>query len=132
MRHRLGFALVLLLAVSLFPGCIGQRALRVQITRDGELILQTAYGVSDRLNAAAIWRSLEGKSFKTVDTLKPETDDPQKAVVKGKIRIVILHVDREIASAQVDEIRLVRVPGSNDQWQLAPDEVRRTGQAAGL
>jgi hypothetical protein len=132
MRHRLGFALVILLAVSLFAGCGGQRYIHVNIERDGELILKTEYGVSDGLDAAATWTSLQGQSFETVGTIKPEADDPQKAVLKGKIRIVILHVDKEIARAKVDRLRLIRASGSGDRWKLTPGEVQRTAQAAGL
>jgi hypothetical protein len=53
-------------------------------------------------------------------------------VLRGKIRIVILHVNREFASAKVEELRLVRASDSSNQWQLAPDEMQRTNQAAGL
>ena len=35
MRHRLAFAVASLLAVSLLPGCSGQRLLHVEIERNG-------------------------------------------------------------------------------------------------
>jgi hypothetical protein len=104
----------------------------VQIERDGKVVLETGYGVSDALDAADMWQSLQGESFKSVSTVSPEADDPQQAILKGKIRIVIHHVNNEIASAKVDELRLVRAAGSSDRWQLAPGEVKRTARAAGL
>jgi hypothetical protein len=139
MRHRLGFALAILgfapaifLAGSLLSGCGGQRFIKVRIERDGAPVLQTEYGVSDSLDPAAIWRGLQGDSFDAVGTVTPAVDDPQKAVLKGKIRIVILHVNNEIAAAKVNELRLTRASGSGNQWKLASGEVDRTAQAAGL
>jgi hypothetical protein len=132
MRHRFGCALVILLSGSLCSCLNGQRYLDVQIERDGKVVLETGYGVSDALDAADMWQSLQGESFKSVSTVSPEADDPQQAILKGKIRIVIHHVNNEIASAKVDELRLVRAAGSSDRWQLAPGEVKRTARAAGL
>jgi hypothetical protein len=127
-----GFALVILLAFSQFSCLRGQRFIDVHIERDGQLILQTGYGVSDSLDAAAMWESLNGELFDAVGTIEPEADDPKRAVLKGKILIVILHVSNEITRANVDELRLIRPPGSGDRWQLAPDEAQRTAKAAGL
>jgi len=132
MQRRLGFAPVIVLAVSLSSCLRGQRYIDVHIERDGTRILQTGYGVDDYLGTSAIWKSLQGESFESVVPIEPESGDPQKAVLKGKIQIVILHVDREMAQAQVDELRLIRASGSSDRWQLAPGEVKRTAQAAGL
>ena len=98
------------------------------IERDGAPVLQTEYGVSDGLDPAAIWRGLQGDSFDAVGTVTPAVDDPQKAVLKGKIRIVILHVNNEIAAAKVNELRLTRASGSGNQWKLASGEVDRTAR----
>ncbi len=132
MQRRLGFFPAILLAVSLSACLSGQRYIDVLIERDGTRILQTGYGVDDYLGTPAIWKSLEGESFESVGKVEPDADDPQKAVLKGKIRIVIFHVNNQMAQAQVDELRLIRAPGSSDRWQLAPGEVKRTAQAAGL
>jgi hypothetical protein len=132
MQSQLVFVVLILLGVSLFPGCGGQRYLNARIERDGELVLQTEYGVPDRWDTAAMWRSLQGKSFKAVGPVKPETDDRQMTLLKGKIRIAILHVTRVIASAEVDELRISCPSGSSDQWQLPNDEVERTARVAGL
>jgi hypothetical protein len=131
-RHQWLFRCAILLVAWLVPGCSGQRYIRVQVERDGALVLKTEYGVSDSLSAAAIWRGLQEDSFGAVGTIEPEKDDPRKAVLKGKIRIVIHHVDNEIAAANVDDLRLIRDSESSKQWKLAPGEMIRTGKAAGL
>ena len=77
MRHRFGCALVILLSGSLCSCLNGQRYLDVQIERDGKVVLATGYGVSDALDAADMWQSLQGESFKSVSTVSPEADEPQ-------------------------------------------------------
>jgi hypothetical protein len=121
-----------LLLVILCSGCGGQRYLHVRIERDGQPVLETGYGVSDRLGTGAMWKSLQGKAFEALGSIEPDASDPQTAVLRGRIRIVILHVDREMASVRVDELRLVRSSVAQDQWELPPDEVQRTARAAGL
>jgi hypothetical protein len=110
----------------------GQRYLQIHLERDGKLILRSECVVSDGLDAASMWKSLQGRPFDATSALTPTADDPQKAVLKGKIKITIMRVDRVIASALVDEIRLVRVPGSQERWEIPQDEVERTARAAGL
>jgi hypothetical protein len=132
MRHRLVFAPLALLAVSLFSGCSGQRLIDVHVERDGVVALQTSYGVSDGLNAAAMWQTLQAQPFEAVTPIISEAEDPKKAVLKGKLRMVILHVNNEIASAKISELRLVRDSDSSDRWKLAAGEVERTSHVAGL
>ena len=132
MRRRWFLARAILLVAVLLPGCNGQRYINVHIERDGALVLKTEYGVSDSLIAAAIWGGLRSDSFDAVGTVEPQNDDPRKAVLKGKIQIAILHVNNPIATADVEELKLVRASDSSTQWQLAPGEIERTGKAAGL
>ncbi len=132
MRRQFANALFVLLTVSLLPGCAGQRYIKVDIERDSTVALHTEYGVSDSLTPSAIWNTLQGQSFTAVTPLKPEPEDPKKAVMKGKLRIVITHVGNELASAKIKELRLVRDSDSSDQWKIAPGEVERTSLAAGL
>ena len=131
MWHRLGLTLATLLGMSLLPGCSGQRYIEVNIDRD-EPALHAEYGVSDSLSPAAVWGTLEGQSLVEASPIKAEREDPKKAVLKGRIHIAILHVRNEIATAKISELRLVRDSDTADQWKLAPGEVKRTAQAAGL
>ena len=75
---------------------------------------------------------MKSDSFDAVGKVEPETDDPRKAVLKGKIRIEILHVNNPIAGANVHELKLIRASDSSTQWQLAPGDFERTRKAAGL
>src|SRR5262249_47606226 len=84
-------------------GCAGgQRLLEASIERDGETILQTKFGVSDQATPAAAWEQLVGKQFKAVSPITPDPGDPQKLVLKGKIRITLRHTGTHFASADVD------------------------------
>jgi hypothetical protein len=132
MPRRWFLARAILLVAVLLSGCSGQRYIEVHIERDGALVLKTEHGVSDSLSAAAIWRGLRADSFEAVGTIEPEKHDALAAVLKGKIRIVILHVNDPIAASNVDELKLIRASDSSTRWQLAPGEVERTGTAAGL
>ena len=132
MRHRHAIALSFILTVSLLPVCADQRDIKVDVERDGAVALHTEYGVSDSLTPSAIWNTFQGQTFKAVTSIKPEPEDPLKAVLKGKLRMVITHVNNELASAKIKELRLVRDSDSSDQWKLAPGEVERTSLAAGL
>jgi hypothetical protein len=132
MRGRCFLAGAILLVAVLLSGWSGQRYIEVHVEREGALVLKTEYGVSDRMSTAAIWRGLRSDSFDTVGTIEPQKDDALKAVLRGKIRIVILHVNNPIAAANVDELKLVRGTDSSTQWQLAPGEVQRTAKIAGL
>ncbi len=132
MWHRLSFIVLTVLGLSLSSGCSGQRYIEVNIERDAAPALHAEYGVSDSLSPAATWGTLEGQSFAAPSPISPDREDPKKAVLKGRIRMVILHVKNEIASAKISELRLVRDSGSDDHWKLAPGEVKRTAQAAGL
>jgi hypothetical protein len=132
MHRQVDFALLVMLAFLPISCFAGQRYIEVGVERDGMPLLHAGYGVSDALGVPAIWQSLQRRSFQPAGTIEPLAADPQKAVLTGGIRIVIRHVGRELARAQVDELQLIRTPGSIDQWQLAPGEVERTAKLAGL
>jgi hypothetical protein len=132
MWHRLGLTLATLLGMSLLPGCSGQRYIEVNIDRDGAPALHAEYGVSDNLSPAGVWGTLEGQSLVAPSPINADREDPKKAVLKGRIRMVILHVKNEIATSKISELRLVRDSDTADRWKLAPGEVKRTAQAAGL
>lgn len=134
MSVQLAIKVRVLFVLLLLPGChwIGQRYLQVRIERERKPVLKTAYSVSDRLDGAAIWKSLQGKAFEPVGPLKLQSDSAKETVLTGQLRIVILHTDQTIATAQVDRVRLVRSAGAPGKWELPQEEVERTAQAAGL
>jgi len=132
MRPRFAVLLLVLGACSA-SGChAGQRLLEATVERDGEPVLQAKYGVSDQATPAAAWGQLVGKHFKAVGPITPDAGDPQKAVLKGKIRITLRHTGSHFASADVDQLRLVRVAGAEDEWEIPKDEVDRAAKSAGF
>ena len=136
MRHRLLSLAPVMLAAWLCLGHGGPaeaaRFIDVRIERDGGVVLETGFGASDYEPAARIWARLDRAPLRAVHEVPADAANPQQATLVGDIRITILHVDTVLASAQVDKLRLTRVSGTSDQWQLPKDEVERTGQTAGL
>jgi hypothetical protein len=131
MRPR--FAVVpFVLWAALASGCGGQRLLEARVERDGEPVLETKFGVSDQATPAAAWAQLAGKHFKAVGPITPDAGDPNKAVLKGKIRITLRHTGSHFASSDVDQLRLARVAGTEDQWEIPKDEIDRTAKSAGF
>jgi hypothetical protein len=111
-------------------GCGGQRLLKAQIERDGEPVLETQFGVSDQATPAAAWAQLAGKHFKAVGPITPDAGDPNKAVLKGKIRITLRHTGTHFASSDVEQLRLTRVAGTDNEWEIPKDEIDRAAKSA--
>jgi hypothetical protein len=134
---RSAFLLGCLLGSGLLAGgCAATAPLRAQIERDGKLLLQTGVyaGIGER--DAALWRCLEGVPFRAAGPLPAAADDPHPLTLTGSLRVVVLvgpdpHFARRL-TAPMDSLRLVRVPGTDDQWQIPADELERIGRAAGV
>jgi hypothetical protein len=80
------------------------------------------------LDKHAAWQQLEDKSFESVGVLKPEIDNPRQVVLKGNIRLVLVH-KTPFAAVDVENLQLIGDPAKTDAWRLAPGEVSRTGKA---
>jgi hypothetical protein len=133
MRSRFAVLAAALVASFACLGCAnGQRLLEARIERDGETVLETKFGVSDQATPTAAWEQIVGRSFKAVGPITPDIGDPNKAVLKGKIRIALRHAGTHFASADVDQLRLTRVAGTDDQWEIPKEEVERTLKTAGF
>lgn len=114
-------------------GChSGQRLLEARVERDGEPVLEAHFGVSDQATPADAWAKLAGKPFKAIGPITPEPGDMNKAVMKGRIRILLKHTATHFASSDVDQLRLTRVAGTEDQWEIQKEEVERTAKSAGF
>jgi hypothetical protein len=132
MRRRLFILLIGLGALTSPVGCGGQRALEGRVERDGELVLKTLFGVSDKLPPEAAWQHLTGRHFKAVGPITPDPGGAQTATLRGKIRIELRHAGTHFASADVQELRLTKVPGTDNDWEIPRSEVERTARAAGF
>ena len=105
----------------------GQRYLEARIEKDGQAVLRTHFAVPDSWDKHAAWKRLEGQSFQNVGDFKPEPAAGQ-LVLKGKIRLLLLHTSTPFAAAEVDHLGLGPDPAGKGTWQLAPGEVERTGK----
>src|SRR5687767_14914059 len=103
----------------------------VQIEQDGKVILQGNLNGGNRVQA---WLDLERAPLRIV--VGPQQPGaPEKLTLRGDLQIKLYDSARArqlLAEATVDELQLMRAPGTVDRWLLAPDEVRRTAKAAGL
>ena len=120
---------VLLLGLVLpsWMGCGGQRLLEARIEKNETILLQTHYSVIDRLGPIEAWRKLKSQSFEATE----DFDAPKKSetmLLKGKIRIRLLHTNHPFTEVNVNELRLIRVSQDPQHWQIAPDEVERTAK----
>jgi hypothetical protein len=61
--------------------------------------------------------------------LKPLSDESGQTVLKGKIRLLLIHVHRPFATGDVENLRLVPDPAKKGNWQIELGEVKRTGKA---
>src|SRR5262245_26003645 len=131
MHRRFALLAFALTAGVLAPGCGAQKSLEARIERDGELVLKTSFGVNDQMPPAAAWKELAGKPFKAVGPITPDADG-KTATFKGKIRIELKSGGTHFASADVQELRLTKVPGSDNDWEIPQSEIERTAKAAGF
>lgn len=135
MCHRSSIS-ALVLAVPLFLGhtapARAAKAIEASIEQNGKVILQGVYTGGDRADAAEIWEDLSLAWLKALQEIPADPADSQQATLTGDIRILVSWGRNPIASAQMDKLRLVRVSGTNDQWQIPRDEVERAAKAAGL
>jgi hypothetical protein len=133
MRLRCAIPLFVLGLAIACGGChSGQRLLEARVERDGEPVLETKFGVSDQATPADAWGRLAGKPFKAIGPITPEPGDANKAVLKGKIRISLTHTGTHFASSDVEQLRLTRVGGTDDQWEIPKEEVERAAKTAGF
>jgi hypothetical protein len=96
--------------------------------------LWTSFTDLETEGAPVLWRRLEGVPFVAKAVLTPDADAAGQITLTGDLRVVIVWgggTEKLVASAAVDELRLVRVPGT-DRWRLPREEVERTAQVAGL
>ncbi len=119
------------LIVFLLTGCPapGQRYLEARIEKDGQAVLRTHFAVPDSWDKHAAWKRLEGQAFKNVDDFKPAPAADGQLVLKGKIKLLLLHTKTPFAVAEVDTLGLSPDPAGKGAWQIPPEEVKRTGLA---
>lgn len=121
-------------AILSLTGCSSEplRLIEARIERNGVFMLQMQFGVADDATPAQIWAHVSQHRFKVVGAYMPDAADPQKMVLKGKVRIELRNAGDPVAAAEVEELRLTGIPGTTEYWMLPQAEVERTRKAAGL
>lgn len=116
-----------LLAGSCAPA--GQRLLNAEIELDGKVILATSFGVPDGWDPASAWRRLSKVGFEATDPAATVSLGAPSRHLKGKVRIVLRHVDSVFAAVAVSELQLEADTSAPHCWKIAPSEVERTGRS---
>jgi hypothetical protein len=129
--HRLPALGLLALLVASATGCGGQRLLEARVERDGELVLKALFSVPDSMSPAEAWKQLEGRTFTSVGSIQLDDTDPKKALLRGKIRVALTHTGNPFASAEVENLRVVRPAGAEHGWEIPKEELDRAAKAAG-
>jgi hypothetical protein len=117
------------------PSAYAARLLQIQVERGGQVVLETQFTDNGESDPAVVWDYLRRATLKPVGFIAPDPADPLRATLTVDIRVAILHVAEPVGGrtqARVQELHLVRVTPQDEGWQLAPDEVTRTAQAAGI
>ncbi|MBL9161842.1 MAG: hypothetical protein JNL18_03775 [Planctomycetaceae bacterium] len=131
MYNRQTIAAMVGIMLAFCAGCShpGQRLLQARIEKDGQPVLQTRFGVPDSWDQYAAWQRLDSQVFEPVSTLKLDPNDFGQLVIKGNIRVTLVHAGKRFAAVNIEQIRLVSVSAGAKTWQLAPGEVDRTAKA---
>jgi hypothetical protein len=121
----------------LIAGCThyGQRFLRMEIHQNDQLVLRTTFHASDREGPEDFWRRAGMEPFDSdgeVAQVNADEGSPLRATLAGPVRITIWHVDRQMTSASLINVVLLRSAPETQNWYLAPEEVQRAVRAAGL
>ena len=102
---------------------VGQRLLTIQIEVDGKVMFEGIRGVPDTMAVNDMWDVLSDVSFEA------RTDQAPSAELNGNVIVRIKHVDRELATAQLNTLSLQSDP-SGSKWVIGKDESERIKQAA--
>lgn len=111
----------------LLVGCLqpGQRLLKGEVELDGDLVLETSFGVSDSLDRGGAFRSLAGKSFQETPKWKPPSGSPSVVDLKGALRIRLIHVTTPFATVVTTKLTVVVDAKSKGEWVIPENELKR-------
>jgi hypothetical protein len=121
-------SVLLTTAVVLTAGCTDPPppvTVTATVERDGKAVLSGTYGVGPGFDPVAMWYALEGKRLRAVGPLTPDPADPTAAVLTGEVRVGLTRDGKPVAAPLLDRLRVVRVPGTEDQWEIPRDELER-------
>lgn len=130
MHRRLVLSLVGMALLLGATGCDGgERLIVVHVECDGVHVLQSQFGATDDVPVPILWATLAELKFKSIRRVDRLPNDRNSGLVTGKVRILLLHADAIIASADLDRLRVTQVPGTDVYWTIPNDEVERTAKS---
>lgn len=110
------------------------RLLIVRIEHNGNVAQSSFYEDDGTADTRTIWSYLGGDPLAVEGggTIVASPNDPLRATLTGPVAIAISHAKAPLLEARIENLTLTRVRADRDRWFLPPDELRRTGIAAGL
>jgi hypothetical protein len=112
------------------------RLLEIRVERDGQVVLRAMRGDDSEQDLGIVWAYLKEVELEPVSEIPVDPTDPLQSTLTGDLRVAILHGGTVVgggrAEVSVRQLRLVRPSADSKYWQLAPGEVERTAEAAGI
>ncbi len=102
----------------------GQRYLQASIEVDGQVALQTGFGVPDSWGKDQTWQRLTVISFELVDA-KLATPSAAALKLQGKVTVKLAHSSSAFVTVATDRITLVPDPKNKGRWMITADDVKR-------
>ncbi len=125
-RHRWGVLAASLLGLALLAqSAVAARLIRMSVQLDGKPILTSMTDDDAIPGPYTVWRYLKSRPFKAVKdvSLQPEADNPLKAVLRGKVRVVV----EDCPAVETSELTLTRKSEQGNTWFLDPEWVEAHG-----
>lgn len=123
-RDRWAMAALTLMVVAGCPSP-GQRLLDARIEMDGQPLMHAIFSVPDNWDREASWKRLDTVAFAVTNDWKPDPADVTPVVLRGKIRVRLMHASTPYAVAEVEQLLFVADADQKGKWKLAPGEVER-------
>ena len=111
----------------------GQRLCTLEVAREGRVVFDSMFDVSDGKGLGAIWDEA-GEVPVSTNLASPEAfsfPEPTRAHLDGEVAVRILHSD-VLDEVTLESLDLVRSDGDAADWRLPREEILRAKAAAGL
>ncbi|MBA4063985.1 MAG: hypothetical protein C0501_09790 [Isosphaera sp.] len=120
------------LAAGLAAGCPAppQKTIEVEVERDGKAVLRGSFPAPVDVTPVDAWYRLEGKRLAAAGPIAPDPNDPGAAVLTGEVRVTLTHDGKRVAGAILDRLRVDRVLGATDVWEIPRAELERATKPA--
>jgi hypothetical protein len=117
-------------------GHVGMQLVRLEVQHGGAVAFATLFDAPDNEQPAQLWDRAASEPFSVADGnfsgVTPDAKDPLRAHLKGKVTVRLIHVDRELSSALLEGLDLIRTTEKDAKWFFPAAEVARVKKIAGL